>query len=169
MELEALGGKFIPCRAEEVSQKILDLLLSRHINTILAWETSGLPDQLLTALSAAGIEVKHPSRETLHACIQVQAGLTGVNAAIAETGSLLLLGGPGRALTTSLLPQIHIALLREADIYETLEQVLGIDELNHVSAGVLITGPSRTADIEMTLTIGVHGPGELSVLCIHNR
>jgi L-lactate dehydrogenase complex protein LldG len=68
----------------------------------------------------------------------------------------------------SLLPEIHIALLREKDICKQLDQVIQEDELKRAPAAVLVSGPSRTADIEMTMTIGVHGPGELDVICIRN-
>jgi L-lactate dehydrogenase complex protein LldG len=99
---------------------------------------------------------------------QIKAGLTGVTAAIVDTGSLLLLGGPGRPFSASLLPEIHIAVVRESDIYANLNQVLQLAAVKQAPAAILITGPSRTADIEMTLTIGVHGPGELYVICINN-
>jgi L-lactate dehydrogenase complex protein LldG len=80
----------------------------------------------------------------------------------------LLLGGTGRPLSVSLLPEIHIALLHEKDVFENLRQALAHVDIMGAPAAILITGPSRTADIEMTLTIGVHGPGELFVLCIKN-
>jgi L-lactate dehydrogenase complex protein LldG len=69
-------------------------------------------------------------------------------------------------MTASLLPEIHIAILREENIYQNLDQVLVRGEIKEASAAVVITGPSRTSDIEMTLTIGVHGPGELHVICL---
>jgi L-lactate dehydrogenase complex protein LldG len=68
-----------------------------------------------------------------------------------------------------LLPEIHIALVNEEDILTQLSQVLQLDEIKQAPAAVLISGPSRTADIEMTLTIGVHGPGELYVICMDGR
>jgi L-lactate dehydrogenase complex protein LldG len=69
-------------------------------------------------------------------------------------------------LTASLLPEIHIVILWEKDIFENLNQALQQVDIKQAPAAILVTGPSRTADIEMTLTIGVHGPGELHVLCI---
>jgi L-lactate dehydrogenase complex protein LldG len=69
-------------------------------------------------------------------------------------------------LTASLLPEVHIALLHEKDLYKSLPDVIGCSELRDASAGIIISGPSRTADIEMTLTIGVHGPGVLHVILI---
>jgi L-lactate dehydrogenase complex protein LldG len=65
-----------------------------------------------------------------------------------------------------MLPEIHIAILHEEDVFENLTQAMQHVDIKEAPAAILITGPSRTADIEMTLTIGVHGPGELFVLCV---
>ncbi len=96
----------------------------------------------------------------------IRVGVTGAVAGIAETGSLLLTSGAGETLKASLLPEVHIAVLNAAKILPTLADALTLPEVREASAGVVITGPSRTADIEMTLTIGVHGPGELHVFLI---
>jgi L-lactate dehydrogenase complex protein LldG len=97
-----------------------------------------------------------------------QAGITGSLAAIAETGTLVLTSGPGRPLTASLLPDIHIAILYGEDIYLNLSQVLNLKNVREAASVALITGPSRTSDIEMTLTLGVHGPREVHVFCLVN-
>ena len=91
--------------------------------------------------------------------------MTGCLAGIAETGTLVLTGGKGHPLTASLLPEIHIAILRSGDIIERLPDVFRRREVREAASISLITGPSRTADIEMTLTIGVHGPGQVIVFC----
>ena len=96
----------------------------------------------------------------------VQAGLTGALAGIAETGTLVMPGGPGKPLTASLLPETHLAVLPARDILDRLAQALALPQVRQASASVLITGPSRTADIEMTLTIGVHGPKNLVVFIL---
>jgi len=167
-ELEALGGKLSICPPGDVWQKILEILRAHSIDEILAWNATYLPDRLLEKLTEAGVEIIFPTGETVLACSHVRAGLTGASAAIAETGSILVLGGPGRPLTSSLLPEVHIALLREKDVYDQLGQVLQIEEIRQAPSAVLVSGPSRTADIEMTLTIGVHGPGELQVICMED-
>ena len=95
-----------------------------------------------------------------------QAGLTGALAGIAETGTLVIPGGAGRPLTASLVPAIHIAVLRASQILPSLEQAIRLPEIASAPATVLVTGPSRTADIEMTLTIGAHGPAELHVFLV---
>ena len=96
----------------------------------------------------------------------VWAGVTGAQMGIAESGSLVLGAGEGRPLTASLLPDIHIAILRESDLVPTLLDALRRPEIRSASASVIITGPSRTGDIEMALTIGVHGPKEVHVFLI---
>ena len=69
-------------------------------------------------------------------------------------------------MTASLLPEIHIAVLRASDIQENLADVFSTRQVESYASVVLVSGPSRTADIEMTLTIGVHGPGEIHVFVI---
>ena len=93
-------------------------------------------------------------------------GVTGVDVALAETGTLVLVSGAGRPRSTSLLPETHVAVFGPAALVESLEQVgvilesLHVDPARSMSGAVInfITGPSRTADIELTLTRGVHGP-----------
>jgi L-lactate dehydrogenase complex protein LldG len=149
-----------------VAECVLALLHEDSIDQILAWDENHLPGDLLDYLSRAGVQITQPTAETIRQVSHVKAGITAAMAGVADTGSLLLLGGSGQPLSASLVPEIHIALLHEKDIYPDLSQV--IHACRDASAAVLVTGPSRTADIEMTLTIGVHGPGELHVICIKN-
>jgi L-lactate dehydrogenase complex protein LldF len=165
-ELAALGGHYSECRPDEAGPKILELLSQRDTHQLLVWEMAYLPPETLEFLEENGIQLIHPTSETIFECSKVPAGLTGAIAGIAETGSLVLVGGPGRPLTASLLPEMHIAILHENDLVENLGQVLNLAEIKQSPAAVIITGPSRTADIEMALTIGVHGPGELFVLLV---
>ena len=99
------------------------------------------------------------------AMVLMGVGLTGCTCAIAETGTIVLTSGKGRPATASLLPEMHVAIIRPSQIVWSLEEALQMEEVRHASSTVLVTGPSRTADIEMTLTIGVHGPGQL-IACI---
>jgi len=158
-ELTEVGGQFIACRQDEIGERLMEILSQRGISTLMSWADEYLPPGLLDGLRAGGVDI------TQAPDANVRAGLTGVSAAVAETGSLLICGGAGRPLSTSLLPEVHIAILREEDILDEVAQALNLDEFKASSSAVLITGPSRTADIEMTLTIGVHGPGELIVVC----
>jgi L-lactate dehydrogenase complex protein LldF len=159
-ELTALSGHFFLTNPEELGYQILALLQEKNIPEILAWDGKHLPEGLLAELGMNGIGFNFDTNP------EVRAGITGVNAAVAETGTLVLTSGSGRPASTSILPEIHIAILYEKDIYENLPQVLHLQEIQTASSVILISGPSRTADIEMTLTIGVHGPGELYVFCL---
>ena len=163
-ELDALGAQLIHCKESEVIGKVLKRLKARGCQEIMAWEAAQLPEGMLESLQQAGIRVMHPTGEDIQQAGQIRAGLTGAIAAAAETGSIAVPGGPGRPLIASLLPEVHIAVVREGTILENLDDLLQLPELRQTAASVLISGPSRTADIEMTLTIGVHGPGELIVI-----
>jgi L-lactate utilization protein LutC len=100
------------------------------------------------------------------------AGLTAVEYAIAETGTLVLSSDESNALLVSLLPPIHIALLKVGRIRASLDEVirqLAVERIGRVDPSrsvSFITGPSRTSDVELTLSIGVHGPKELHVIIL---
>lgn len=99
---------------------------------------------------------------------EVVLGITGADAAIAQAGGIVLASGPGRGRLASLLPPVHVALVSAARIWPTLPDLLAA-EPGLVGRGanlVVIAGPSRTADIEMILTHGVHGPKHLHVIVV---
>jgi L-lactate dehydrogenase complex protein LldG len=93
-------------------------------------------------------------------------GISTAQAAIAETGTLVLDSARERHRLVSLVPPVHIAIVDASAIFQTLGEALAfIHHDNDISPAVtFITGPSRTADIELTLAIGVHGPQELYVI-----
>jgi L-lactate dehydrogenase complex protein LldG len=101
-------------------------------------------------------------------------GVTGVDLAIAETGTLVLVSGAGRPRSASLLPACHAAVFDREVLVESLAQAGLALEAGHDGAGPawrgasinFITGPSRTADIELTLTRGVHGPKEVHAIFV---
>jgi L-lactate utilization protein LutC len=98
-------------------------------------------------------------------------GVTRAQAAIAETGTLVLDSSVERNRLVSLVPPIHIAILNASQIYPKLTEVLTVlHTARELSSTItFITGPSRTADIELTLAIGVHGPQELYVIVVQNN
>lgn len=90
-------------------------------------------------------------------------GVTLADALIAETGSILIVSGNGRRRMASLAPKIHIVLARKDQVAGSLDQALADLGDRHA---VIVSGPSRTADIEGILVRGVHGPGELWLVWI---
>lgn len=97
---------------------------------------------------------------------EVDAGLTETRGAIAETGSLVLWPGIDEPRLISLVPPVHIAILDADRIFETFAQAVSEQEWAEgmPSNALLISGPSKTADIEQVLAYGVHGPKELVVI-----
>jgi L-lactate dehydrogenase complex protein LldG len=124
---------------------------------------SGLPEEILESLSGMTLV---PAKEQEN----VRCGISMATSGVAETGSLLLeLPDPVERAATA-LPPFHIVFLRASTIVPDMHALSGILErllssTRHTYLS-LTTGPSRTADIERVLTIGVHGPSELHILIL---
>lgn len=100
-------------------------------------------------------------------------GVTGVSCAVAETASCAIVPRRGVARLTSLAPPVLALLIEPEQVVESLDDFFAIMRLNAMQSRAngpnyfnFISGPSRTADIEQTLTIGVHGPGEVHMIII---
>jgi L-lactate dehydrogenase complex protein LldF len=170
-ELTALDGNFRlvesagdrESQVHNLGEQILSLLRQKNVSSVMCWERNQLPSGLIDYLEENGIQIVQEADPS------VAAGLTGVLAAIAETGTIALHSGPARPQAASLLPAVHIAVLNSQDIYQSMDQVFTLREIHESAAVTLISGPSRTADIEMTLTLGVHGPKEVNVFCLNDE
>jgi L-lactate dehydrogenase complex protein LldF len=144
-ELTALSGNVY--QTDNPTQSIIEYLLSKNIPKIYLQ-----PDVLdESRLRQAGIEFTHEPDPAL------TVGVTKAWVGLADTGSVL---EADDELLGSLLPEIHITVLKSSDILPSLPDTIAMTKGKNA---VFITGPSRTADIEMTLTIGVHGPKEIHV------
>ena len=95
-------------------------------------------------------------------------GITGADGGLAETGSIVLASAPGLASLASLLPPVHVALLKRSLMVESLPVFIAQNPETVTSGAnfVCITGPSRTADLEHVLARGVHGPKEIHVILL---
>ena len=96
-------------------------------------------------------------------------GISGAFCAIAETGTLVALSGAQSPSTTSLLPETHIAIVRASRVVRGMEEawkLLREERVRPPRAVSFISGPSRTADIEQTVTLGAHGPYRLHVVLV---
>jgi L-lactate dehydrogenase complex protein LldG len=175
-ELQALSGQVhVVQDPESVVSVILEILQSHQAKRIVAWDDEGLGlPGLSGALTEAGIMIEdsHISADSFDRQVRMVAldgvlvGLTGAQGGLADTGTLALVSGPGRGRLASLLPPVHIALLPAQKLYPSLPAFLAAHPAAATEGSnlVFITGPSRTADIELTLSMGVHGPKEIHVI-----
>ncbi len=177
MELEAVGG--VVRRASslgEARKQLIETLRSADVRRLVRTRAPILEEiDLDHTFFEAGIEAtvcdaRVDAREDIReSAFSSEAGLTGVDYGVAETGTLVLLAGPAEGRAISLVPPVHIAVLRARDIVlelgELFECVAARDE-SLPSALTFVTGPSSTADIELVHTVGVHGPRELHLVLL---
>jgi len=165
-------------RREEVAGVILGIARAQGTRDLVAWSADAIGVALEAELAAAGLglTVAGPDdaegrRRHREAAARAGVGVTGADIVLAETGTLVLVSGAGRPRATSLLPPTHVAVFDPSQVVESLEQVGVLLEALHAGASgpasiTFVTGPSRTADIELTLTRGVHGPREVHAVLV---
>jgi L-lactate utilization protein LutB len=159
-ELTALEGKFVRCTRINLAEKITQYLLQQNIKRVQVGKSEDFPNDVENQLESVGIEVDYEIDP------EIQVGISTALAGIAETGTLVLSNSDRNIAGASLLPAVHIAILDSESIVPKWRFVFEkIKEIEKESV-VFISGPSRTADIEMTLTIGVHGPKSIYVFCV---
>lgn len=118
-------------------------------------------------VNATGFDaIADASREELFSS---DIGITSAQWAIAETGTLVLESGAERHRLVSLVPPVHVCLLTASSIRKSMAEILERTDVHANPAITFVTGASRTSDIELTLAIGVHGPGELHVIVIKGQ
>lgn len=156
--------------ADALPGRIAALAAELGIKTIAAGAIPRVPEAALAArLDAAGISlVPWAATPGFDGMYDADAGLTGVQAAIAESGTLVCASGPGRPRGLSLVPPIHIAVVLASQIVPDLVDVMDRPAGTPPSNIILITGPSKTADIEGVLITGVHGPREVHALLVQD-
>jgi L-lactate dehydrogenase complex protein LldG len=191
-ELRAVGGTV--WRAQSVAdatQYITQLAVAKAATQVVRWPSAVLDTlEIEAALRQRHIDVQATTlpqaegsgnaaamavrrQELRELLARAEIGLSGVDYAIAATGTLVLSALPGQMRSVSLLPPVHVAVARRAQIIATMADYLGLISASganlqhHLTSCVsFITGPSRTGDIELSLTIGVHGPGELYLVLL---
>jgi L-lactate dehydrogenase complex protein LldG len=135
-----------------------------HAGAYATWATSpclaGLPPEALPAQPGLSFQV------TRQRAAQTKVGISQAQFAVADTGSLVLdQSAPEQRLVSS-LPSIHIALLATGNILPDKPALFARMNPSHSRYIAFITGPSRTADIERVLTIGVHGPSRFVIIAV---
>lgn len=166
--LEAVGAHCVIAQSEADIASALTRIISALQKTPVRAQRIAISDapQIEHLLHQTDLEIEElavaPNASDI---FEFDVGITSTQAAIAETGTLVLDSTRERHRLVSLVPPVHIAIVDASKIYETLGEALAFIHKSEMSPAVtFVTGPSRTADIELTLTIGVHGPQELYVI-----
>jgi L-lactate dehydrogenase complex protein LldG len=184
-EFERVGGTFYrAARLDHVPPLVASIAREREARRLVTWYPRGFgidltPDFRAQALDVevmpvAPVEDPERRRQSRMSIAAADIGFTGVDLAVAETGTLILRSAAGRPRSTALLPPYHVAVFDRTALVESLAQVGifleawhdGEPEPGSGAAIHFITGPSRTADIELTLTRGVHGPKEVHAIFV---
>jgi L-lactate dehydrogenase complex protein LldG len=171
-EFERVGGVFHRVDdAAAVVPAIARLAEERGMRRAVSWHAATLGLEI----AAPPAEVEGAERARLRAiAAAADFGVTGVDLAIAETGTMVVISGAGRPRAASLLPGCHVAVFDRDVLVESLAQAgLALEAWHDGPAPAdrgasinFVTGPSRTADIELTLTRGVHGPRDVHAIFV---
>jgi L-lactate utilization protein LutC len=170
-ELAAAGGscRVVADRAA-AAEAVLDVVRARAARRAFVGTGPVLdPLEMARRLREMGVSVSDTSagREELFAA---DVGVSGVDYLVAETGSVVVLTAPGQPRLLSLLPPVHVAVADRSqllpDLFDLFEGRASAGRQSLPACLSVITGPSKTGDIELRLVTGVHGPGEVHVVLI---
>ena len=157
-KLSGVGKKLSP---SNIGFALKTLVTEQDIRKATVWETPHLQHLGITEiLNSLGVILVSPNASK-HEMAQCELGITEADYLLPETGTLVLCSSTEKTRTVSLLPRVHLAIVRPEMLRADMHQVFS--EAKDSNYLVFITGPSRTADIELTVTLGVHGPKNLYV------
>ncbi len=171
-ELEKVNTNVLEAANEDkIKESLLSLIKEKELKSFAIWESQFLKEiNLKQELKDAGLRLITAKNKNRIA--KADIGITEVDYAISDTGTLVLLADKNQPRSVSLLPPIHLAIVRPENLVRNINDLFVIlkselqDSEDITSCMTFITGPSRTADIELNLTLGVHGPKELYVLVL---
>jgi L-lactate dehydrogenase complex protein LldG len=157
-KLSGAGRKLVPAEMDPALQALVS---EQNVHKATVWETPHLRRLGVTEiLNSLGVELVSPNADK-HQMALCDLGITEADYLLPETGTLVLHSSADKPRAVSLLPRIHLAIVRPEMLRADMHQVFAEARDQHYL--LFITGPSRTADIELTVTLGVHGPRNLYV------
>ena len=174
--MEAMRTEVHLAGAKNWVDTVKDILIKREVKSLLYAPRTEIGKALEhQGKNAAGdlpqlIPYEMEIEQMKERVFTVEAGITAAAGAIAETGALILWPSEKEPRLMSIVPPLHIAVLQADKIYNSLSEVMQKENwpAKMPTNVVLVSGPSKTADIEMTLAFGVHGPKELIVLIVED-
>jgi len=160
-EIKKLSGVGQQLSSSDIESALKDLVAEQDIRKATVWNTPRLQKlQIANHLSSLGVELVSPNADK-HEMAQCDLGITEADYLLPETGTIILSSSAEKPRAVSLLPRVHLAIVNREMLRADMHQVfVEAKDKNYL---VFITGPSRTADIELTTTLGVHGPKNLYV------
>ena len=169
----AQAGRYVASLAGEIEARSVVCSAHEAVNRLnLAERFEGTGIDLRAAKFSDDAGDRDRQREALRQrAIEADLGVTGVDYAVAETGSCVLLAREGVSRLVSLLPPVHVAVVERGQVLPSLDELFALRRQSHLAGDGgsymnIITGPSRSADIEQTLVTGVHGPGEVHMVLV---
>lgn len=145
---------------EELLPRLIAFLQARQVRTVALPVSEFLNKlEVVQGLRDAGFDARTWDMLSLDQLYDVDCGVTDVWRAVSEVGALVVRGTDQHGKALSLVPPIHVAILEPGNFVPDLVDLFEIMPADSRDGFVLITGPSKTADIEMQLVSGVHGPG----------
>lgn len=162
---EMLGVHFSLVKNNEAATKSVEETIERLGAKRVAVSSSDFVATIIEPIASTQF-LEKASTEVLFDC---DLGITSAQWAIAETGTLVLESDRENSRLTSLVPTVHLCILKASRIRQTLGEILDLTQPELSRTMTFITGASRTSDIELTLAIGVHGPKELHVVVIEDQ
>lgn len=160
-EIQKLSGHAQLISPNQIQAALSELVQTYQVKQAVLWDTPTLRQlEMAVKLEKLGVRVvlAHADKQVLAEC---DLGVTEADFALPETGTLGLLSNVEQPRLVSLLPRLHLAIVKPSALRADLHQVFA--EAKSHSYMILITGPSRTSDIELTPTLGVHGPRDVHV------
>ena len=181
--LGAVGGyAHVAATLDEAVARVRLMIREKGLHEVIITRHPAM-DQVAPGLTMTNVQVTQvgfapgetptPEARAAQREVMAQAELvvSGADYAIAETGTLAMVAGPHNPRAATLLPPLHVAIVPVARLLPAMPDLVARFKADHVRDGqvdisglTFITGPSRTGDIEQTLSVGVHGPGEVHVI-----
>lgn len=177
-EIELVGGRsYMVADADAARSVLAEIIVNAGASKALCWRhpllqriglAALLQERGVTRLDYENLAAEPPERRK-ELMLSADIGITSSTWAIAETGSLAMASSPGCERLASLAPPVHVAIIESGQILPDLFALFSRYQSAELPSNLtLITGPSKTGDIEMELTTGVHGPGQWHVIIIRD-
>ncbi|MBM7603861.1 L-lactate dehydrogenase complex protein LldG [Metabacillus crassostreae] len=181
---EVIHTQFIETNSENLTKQIRNVFKQYEVESVVTWKDVrykqfGLEDELLKELPEENIDVHiwDPSlkEKNIQAAEKADVGITFSDMTLAESGTVVLFSSENKGRSVSLLPKTYIAIIPKSTLVPRMTQATAyinkqVQEGRNISSCIdFITGPSNSADIELNLIVGVHGPIKATYILVNDK